>query len=255
MPIIELPDPNLPLAQGDILKGVSLFLTKESWAEGGGEQKKTTHKLCLILSRPCVVGHKPNAIVAAIEKMQDNVPREVETFEDILAFLTDLRDGSDSPDVFYLGQVPSFEGRFGARLDSLHTIQIPPETEQRAFTDQKRIGRLPIDFARDLHTRIFRAFATLGFDDHSWMSTADLNWLVSRGRKEVADAESTVQTARTALHAGQARGFKNDAEKRQLEKAVTDAQTKLDGLRLRVGPYETQASSIVSGTLRAVPRF
>jgi hypothetical protein len=27
--------------------------------------------------------------------------------------------------VFYLGQVPGFEGRFGARLDSLHTIQIP----------------------------------------------------------------------------------------------------------------------------------
>jgi hypothetical protein len=28
-------------------------------------------------------------------------------------------------------------------------------------------------FVRDLHTRIFRAFATLGFDDHGWMSTQD----------------------------------------------------------------------------------
>jgi hypothetical protein len=125
MPIIELPIPERPLTQGDVLKGVTLFLTKDTSAEAGGEYQKTSHKLCLVISRPCVVGHKPNAVVAAIEKMKDNVPDDVKTFKDILDFLTDLRDGTGSPDVFYLGQVPGFEGRFGARLDSLHTIQIP----------------------------------------------------------------------------------------------------------------------------------
>jgi hypothetical protein len=186
------------------------------------------------------VGHKPNAIVAAIEKMADNVPREVETFDDILGFLTDLRDGSDSPDVFYLGQIPGHQGRFAARLDSLHTIQIPAEPEQRAFTDSKRIGHLHIEFIRDLHTRIFRAFATLGFDDHRWMSTNDLNWLVSRGRREVHDAEGAVENARTSLLAGEAQGFRHPSEKQKLQGAVTDAQSRLDKLRAQIVPYETE---------------
>lgn len=240
MPIIEPHDPNLPLSQGDILQGVSLFVTKDSAAETGGEARKTAHKLCLIISRPCVVGHKPNAIVAAIEKMADNVPRDVETFDDILGFLTDLRDGTDSPDVFYLGQVPGFDGRFGARLDSLHTIHIPPEPELSAFTDAKRIGHLHNDFARDLHTRIFRAFATLGFDDQRWMSTQDLNWLLSRGRRELLDAQAAVETARTALLAAEAQGFRHPNDQQKLERAVTDALAALDRLRPTVTPYEEE---------------
>ncbi len=240
MPIIELPDPNVSLSQGDVLQGVSLFITKESWSGAGGEAKKTSHKLCLVISRPCVVGHKPNVVVAAIEKMADSVPRDVETFEDILGFLTDLRDGPDTPDVFYLGQIPGFEGRFGARLDSLHTIQVPPEAEQRAFTDQKRVGRLHIDFARDLHTRIFRAFALLGFDDHRWMSTPDLDWMVARGRSEIHEAQSAVEGAAAAVLSAQAQGFRNDREKQQLEKAVADAQAKLDELKPSVAPFEEE---------------
>jgi hypothetical protein len=184
--------------------------------------------------------HKSNAVVAAIEKMADNVPRDVETFEDILGFLTDLRDGTDSPDVFYLGQIPDFDGRFGARLDSLHTIQIPPAAEQRAFTDQKRVGRLHPDFCRDLHARIFRAFATLGFDDHCWLSTPDLRWLVSRGRQELHDAESALERAETALHAAQVQGFRNEKEKSQLEGTVSDAQTKLNAATTRLVPYKTE---------------
>jgi hypothetical protein len=62
MPIIESPDPSLPISQGDILKDVVLFVTQESWRKDGGECKQMKHKLCLILSRPCVVGHKPNAV-------------------------------------------------------------------------------------------------------------------------------------------------------------------------------------------------
>jgi hypothetical protein len=238
MSIIEPHDPNRPLSQGDVLQGVSIFITKDSGAEWGGEARKTAHRLCLIISRPCVVGHKPNAIVAAIEKMADNVPREVVTFEDILGFLTDLRDGTDSPDVFYLGQISGYDGRFGARLDLLHTIQIPAESEQRAFTDAKRIGHLQDEFARDLHTRLFRAFATLGFDDHRWMSTQDLNWLVSRGRRERLEAE--VETARTALLAGEAQGFRHPNDKQKLERAVTDAQAILDKLRPTVTPFEEE---------------
>jgi hypothetical protein len=175
--------------------------------------------------------------------MADHVPRDVITFEDILGFLTDLRDGPDSPDVFYLGQVPGYEGRFGARLDSLHTIQIPQESEQRAFTDQKRVGRLHIDFIRDLHTRLFRAFATLGFDDHRWMSTQDLNWMVSRGRQEILDARSALESVRTALHAAEAQGIRHQSERQKLEATIANAQTKLDDLVAQVTPYEAELES------------
>lgn len=243
MPIIEPPDPGLPISQGDILQGVNLFIIKDGWMELGGEQKGTKHKLCLIISRPCVVGHKPNAIVAAIEKMADNVPREVKAFEDIVDFLTTLRGGADSPDVFYLGQIPGFDGRFGARLDSLHTVQIPPANEQGAFTDEKRVGRLHGDFVRDLHTRIFQAFAVLGFDDDRWMSTQDLKWAVAQGEKDLLEAKAVVQTARTALLAGEAQGFQSLSAKQALEANITAAQAKLDQLRPRVEPYEIELAS------------
>lgn len=244
MPIIESLSPALPLSQGDVLKDVRLFLTQESWVEAGGAALKTTHKLCLLVSRPCVVGHKPHAIVSAVERFADRVPREVETFDDIRDFLTDLRDGTDAPDVFYLGQLPGYEGRFGARLDSLHTIQLPEGEEAlRQFARDKRIGRLNIDFARDLHLRIFRAFASLGFDDHRWMSTEDLRWLVSRGRSETTSAEAALREAETALHAAQAQGFKNPNERQHLERAVADAQAALVRLRFQLAPYEAELTA------------
>jgi len=189
------------------------------------------------------VGHKPNAIVAAIEKMNDNVPDEVKTFEDILDFLTNLRDASGSPDVFYLGQMPDLEGRYSARLDSLHTIQIPEEANQRAFTDQKRVGRLHDDFVRDLHTRIFRAFSTLGFDDNRWMSTQDLTWMVFRGRQEILEAEAALQSAHTALSAAEAQGIRHATERTKMENAITRAQKTLDNLRLQVRPYEAELAA------------
>jgi hypothetical protein len=206
----------------------------------GGEGKKTKHKLCLILSLPCFVGHKPQAIVAAIEKMADSVPRGLDTFEDVLGFLTSLRDGTDSPDVFYLGQIPGFEGRFAARLDSLHTIQMPGEAEQEAFRIAKRIGHLHPDFVRDLHTRIFRAFATLGFDDECWMSTQDLHWLVSRGRTEQAQAQANAEAARTALTAADAQGYRNANEKQKLEAELAKAQADLARIQAVVQPYEVE---------------
>ncbi len=244
MPIIEVPAPDLPLSQGDVLKDVRLFLTQECWAEAGGDALKTPHKLCLVVSRPCVVGHKPHAIVAAVERFADRVPREVETFDDIRDFLTDLRDGTDAPDVFYLGQLPGYDGRFGARLDSMHTVQLPGDCEAlRRFAHEKRIGRLHIDFARDLHLRIFRAFASLGFDDYRWTSTEDLRWLVSRGRSEKTSAETALRDTETALHAAQAQGFKHPNERQHLERAVAAAQEAVLRLGAQLTPYEAELAA------------
>jgi hypothetical protein len=244
MPIIENPDPALPLSQGDILKEIRLFLTRGGWTPAGGDSHKTPHKLCMVVSRPCALTHKAHAIVAAIERFTDRVPRDIETFEDIRAFLIDLRDGTESPDVFYLGQLPGYEGRYGARLDSLHTFELPEDGPTlRLFTDQKRIGKLHIDFVRDLHLRVFRAFASLGFDDHRWLSTEDLQWLVSRGRSEVNSAEADVRGAETALHSAQAQGFRSANEQQTLEKAVESARRSLTERRTRLAPYEAELAA------------
>src|SRR6266568_581420 len=112
MPIIDLVHPDAPLGQGNILTGISLFVTKESWLEKGGDPAKAPSKMCLVLSRPCVLAHKRNIVVAGIDKFPDAVPKHLESLEDVVDFLTTARDGMQSPDVFYLGQLPGLTGRW-----------------------------------------------------------------------------------------------------------------------------------------------
>ena len=122
MPIIEPPTPGSPLSQGDILKDISLFTTGEAWGAQNGTAMKSPRGLCVIFSRSCAIEHKKSVIVAGIDKLPDNTPRDADTFKRILSFLTNLRDGTNSPDVFYLGQLSVLPGRYAARFDDLHTI-------------------------------------------------------------------------------------------------------------------------------------
>jgi hypothetical protein len=235
MPIIENPAPDAPLSQGDILKDVNLFATGEGWHPTNGEPKKTTHRLCLVLTRPCGIVHKEAVIVAGVEKLQDDVPREMAEFGKVLSFLNTLRDGLTSPDIFYLGQLPRLTGRYGARFDALHTIQIPLVGEERkAFVKAKRLGVLHVDFVRDLHARLFRAVASLGFDDHSWLSDPDLKWLVECGKAELAHLQAEVQKHRSQQSSQEARGGRFEAK--DLLKAEQHAQELAD----RISPYETE---------------
>lgn len=238
MPIIESISADFPLSQGDILKDVRLFATHEIQADQGGDPQHTQARLCLVISRPCVIAHKPHILVAAIEKYPDSVSRDIETFEDVRNLLNGMREGIYAVDRFYLGQLPGFEGRFTAKLDSLHTVHLPrDEAQVQQVVARKRIARLHIDFARDLHVRLFRAFASLGFDDHGWMSTSDLRWLVSKGQAEVAVAETKVRQAEAALNSAQAQGFRNPAEQQQLERAVKTARQTLQTMERDLAPY------------------
>ena len=102
MPIIETPIPGSPLSQGDILSDINLFSTGEPWGAQNGTATKSPRGLCVILSRPCVIEHKNAVIVAGIDKLPENTPRDADSLKRILSFLTNLRDGTSSPDVFYL---------------------------------------------------------------------------------------------------------------------------------------------------------
>jgi len=235
MPITETSKPGAPLSQGDILKDVNLFVTGEGWNASNGAATKSPHRICLVLTRPCGIEHKESVIVAGVEKLQDDVPRELDTFKKVLSFLTNLRDGLSSPDVFYLGHLPPLPGRYGARLDSLHTIQILPSGPVRqTFVASKRIFALHPDFVRDLHARLFRAVASLGFDDYGWLSDADLKWLLDRGRTELLQAQARIQEYRTQQSGQEAKGAR--FEERPLREAE-DAHQKVSEL---LRPYESE---------------
>ncbi|MHB8902547.1 MAG: hypothetical protein ACYC6Y_27615 [Thermoguttaceae bacterium] len=233
MPIIEPPGQS-PLSQGDILDGVRLFATARSWESSAGPAQHTA-KLCMVLSRPCSVTHKANVVVAAVEKYVDAVPKDCESFSDVRDFLTALRDGVNAPDVFYLGQLPGRQGRYCARMDAIFSIEIPQDEEVlHDFLSGSRIGSLNPDFVRDLHLRIFTAFASLGFHDQQWLSDDDLNWLVKSGEKDITRIDFDRQEAEAAKARGDAEG---KPPKQEQMNRLRSLEKQIDDLRAQFQPY------------------
>jgi hypothetical protein len=230
MPILEQPHPDWPLSQGDILTGVRLSVTASPWGDGGGSDAKAPFNICMVLSRPCVAAHKETFLVAAVEMLKSDPPKGAEGFDKVLSFMTGLRDGRNSPDVFYLGQLPNKNGRYVARFDSVHTVQTPTNPdEMKAFLGKSRIATLTIDFCRDLHVRLFNAFASLGFDDHGWPSTADLQWIVNQGDADVKALETELSKKKAAKASNEAQGKKfPDGEIENAERACQEFHQKLD---------------------------
>lgn len=197
MPILETVDADSPLTQGDVFAGVPLFVsaaTPDSQLQFKSTQAtKLGH--CLVLSRPCVCAHKPQIIVAGVVRADLPKVEKGSTTQllDAMALLVKARDGdAEAKDTFYIGHLPgkASEGRFAAKLDSLHTIQLPGKPEDRVpFIRKYRICRMHSDFARDLHSRIFSAFASSGFDDYGWYSDEDLRWLIQLGDADLRQHE------------------------------------------------------------------
>lgn len=249
MPIVEQPVAGAPLSQGDILRGVTLFATATSWDDRGGAAVKTPFKMCMVVSRPCVVDNKQHITVTGIDKYPDDTPREASTFDKVLDFMTGARDGQTSPDVFYLGQLPEMRGRYCARLDSLHPIEIPVNRDVRdAFVSKARVATLNPDFLRSLHTRLFGAFANLGFDDYAWPSTEDLTWIVKQGKADITKLTGEVEQL-------QAQQASREAENKRFELSpLTTAVEKLAILKAKVTPYEEELTRRVSAASRPSER-
>jgi len=233
MPIIEPAPAGAPLTQGDILQGINLFSTKDS-DKDGGESALANAKLCMCISRPCVAINKSHVTALQIVKMTGGTS-EVKSFEDVCKFLKKIRDGEGAPDVFYLGEMPGHSGRFAARLDSFHDIEIPTKPEERAtFLSKRRIARLSDVFTRDLQVRIFSAFASFGFDDLRWYSDEDLDWVIEKGKAEIAAAEN-------ALHEVKAQKQQKEFEGKQLpDHVVANAEKKVTDLRSMLAPFEAE---------------
>jgi hypothetical protein len=212
MPILETCDPESELEQGDLLKGVSLHWTKLGDSGSLEAAKKCQFDYCLVLSRPCVIEHKSQIVVAAVQAFPQNTPSDIHELDEALAYLKGLRDGTTRPDCFYLGQLPPpASGRYYARFDSLHTLDIPTAKPLRQSVLAKhRIARLNADFRRHLHTGFFSAFAVQGFHDHRWFSDADIDWVLATAAQELSRLNAEMDTARAAR---QADGGKDNEKK------------------------------------------
>lgn len=232
MPIVETPHADWPLSQGDILTDVYLSATAKPWDVNGGVNAKAPFNICMVLSRPCVAAHKPQFIVAAVEKLKADPPKGAEGFDKVLSFMTGLRDGRTSPDQFYLGQLPGKTGRYAARFDSLHTVETPSTpSDMSAFLQKCRIATLAIEFCRDLHVRLFNAFASLGFDDHAWPSTPDLQWIVDQGMADLKALETEISKMHSAKSSIEAQGGKFAAT------PLENAQATCQEFKEKLGPY------------------
>lgn len=245
MPIIELVnDPSTPLSQGDILKGVCLYSTKKSWVNGGGDPEATNRALSLVLSRPCIAMRDDWIVVASIEQYKNKPPAQFSSYEEAIDFFTAIRDGLTTPDQFYLGQITGRDGVFCARFNSLHTIQIPKDgtPERQQFLAASRIAKLNVEFAHDLHLRLFRAFASLGFDDLRWFSTEDLRALVSVASRDDAKLKAELAEHQAKLQVGLSQGSLHESAKKKFDKDVLEVQTKIADLTTRITPYTAEMS-------------
>ncbi|HEX3657041.1 MAG TPA: hypothetical protein VHV55_14600 [Pirellulales bacterium] len=194
----------------------------------------------MILSRPCAIAHKPTCIAAAVTRKSEDPPGQAgESFEKARSFLDQIRDGDRAPDRFYLGAIPgAAPGRYYANFDSIHTLALPDPDSAKAY----RIATLEPDFQRDLHFRLFGAFARLGFDDHGWLTDQDLDWLLAIGEHEVAKKTTELAEVRAALASQHASGAVVAKAKEHEGRAKRrDAlQAEINTLELKLQPYRAE---------------
>ena len=238
MPIVEECLLDTVLSQGDILKGVSLFAS--AYGSSGYDASKLSPEMCLVLSRPCIAIREKYVCVATIDKYKGSLPKDVESLDDMIDFLEDVRNGTESPDVFYLGQLPGYEDsdRFCARLNLIHTIEIPVDSgnssRRQCFVNERRICRLRTAFCHDLHHRLFRSYASLGFDDHAWFPTKDLEMVIERGERELTAATLKHQEVKTT----QSRQEFNAGQFNS--KDLTEAETKIGEIEKKLVPFKLE---------------
>ncbi len=214
MPIIETPGDTL--SQGDIFENVEV-----SFTESAGQFLPAPSKLVMVVSRPCNLAHKKLVTVGLIKKVSETPPTDLKSFSDVKDYLDATRDGTDTPNRFYLGQLPNRDGRHFLNLDALFTVS------KNYLVAEKKIGSLNREFLCDFQIRFFVAFTKQGFDDHSWMSTDDLDWLIVAGEAEIADK-------RRALQGDRAGGSGGNYEKRQ---------EKIDTLESTIAVYKKERAT------------
>ena len=246
MPIVVRPVEGDVLTQGDILQGLPFATT----AADGTLQQDADARFLLVISRPCRSIRDPSVIVARVHEWKLDLPQlrqqiegskkaadgEKVTLDRMRRFLAGIRDGGQQTDTFYLGDLqPNSQHRFAADLGSLSTLRVPTESGARAeWIKRHRVGRLDIEFARDLHARVFNAIARLGFDDYGWFADPDLEIMITEGQKELAQLQTALAEARSAV---QRKSASNDPVPDPLNNDVKKRESALKAAEDQLAPY------------------
>ncbi|MCL2824846.1 MAG: hypothetical protein FWD57_12735 [Polyangiaceae bacterium] len=178
--------------------------------------------IVLVVSRNCNAFRKPYITVASVETRPITGVQHAKTIGALVEYFKQLRDGESMLDTFYLGTINAdTQNRYVAKLDQLHTISIPKHLDARQeYLRAHRTHHLSQDYVRELQLRLFRAFASMGFDDYEWWDDGDLDFVkrVGLAQLSVAKAElSRLEAERDGkvLACGQqhARGYDSDIAK------------------------------------------
>ena len=224
-----------PLSQGDLLAEIPTTVSVVN-----GNPLAETGPV-LVVSRRCNAIRDSGIIVAPVKKRSLQGLREQETLEDWIAFFTRLRDGDGAPDSFYLGELAANSTeRYFAKFDSLRTIQVPVEQGARQeFLRKHRTHHLAEDYIRDMQLRLFRAFASLGFDDSQWWSDSDLKVVVGRGEALLKECDAAREKAASERAGLELAGAKQK-DVNAIGNAVVEAEARLKRIQEHLGPLREE---------------
>ena len=241
MPVVTPPVKGTPLTQGDILGAVPFATTTSD----GKLSVDPNASYVLVVSRPCKALRDEQVAVAAVHPSKIDLGRIAtktataedgsETLDRMRRVLAGIRDGGQLTDSFYLGPIESgHNGRFAADLSALSTQRVPTDGTRQAWVDEHRVASLDPEFSRDLHVRLFNVFARLGFDDHRWLSDADLDVIINAGQQEHNALQQKALEAESAIHKQEAAG-RPVPEKQRSDLAA--ARAKAESALAALAPY------------------
>ncbi len=236
MPIAHTALPG-PLRQGDILKGLELYMSTH---DGAASEPVP---FCVVLSRDCNALRSASIVVAEIHSY---VPEEFkEIFSGSVGLdaarrrLDGLRDGDGTPDTCYLGPLLEGEVRYAVSLERIHTVEVPVGEGREKWVETHRAFQLALDFIRHLQIRLFSSVAKQGFDDFRWWPKQDLDSLVAVGKKELADLQATSEAAKLKLKQAEVEGAR-EKELAGRRGEVANFDGALQATATQLEPYEAE---------------
>ena len=222
MTILLPPVIDAPLEQGDVLAEIALYKT----ASDGEAVAVGEPQWVMIVSRPCNAIRDETVVVVPIDRGPATEIRGATSPDEMRRAYLRIRDGEGALDRFYLGSLrPGEDARYFASLNEFYTIEVPSlASEREEFLRKHRRFRLDPAFARDLHLRIVRAFASLGFDDTAWWADEDLDLFIAQCDAWLAKASAAVRELETRRKVLLASGDPSKKELKTLDEELKQAQ-------------------------------
>lgn len=229
----EINEPAAPLMQGDLLKEIPLHATDSSYQAASDQ----LDLFCLVLSRPCVARHKSWVVVAPVRFFSGAQSLDGKTFDEAEIYFERLRDGVDTPDRFYLGNIPEKRERYIAHLDRLTNVQVPEGEHRQEWIKRHRIAGMDSDFVRSIPARLFYAFGRPGYEDHEWMPSVDRELLVTIGTQELSTMKGELAAIDRKIGTLEFQGGGQEQKRKGMEKERAAAAKRVDDLEGRLAAY------------------